>query len=340
MRYMILPGDLGLRALAVWAALTWWLGRRPAALAKEAWDAAAIHVAWTGAVARGAWARILAVAVPVIYGAAALQLAGQVPSRVDTSPLNHRQILEEGWNLKPEGAAQMEADLARRPEDLKTRVILMSYYYQKMMPEPRARLLLWLIENHPDSGVFLVAYDVASPSAFAGSTEADFLKAKALWLQQAERFPANGHVLANAAQALAPRDPELAFSLVKRARTAEPANSEWTVWLARVYARAVRLSIAGGRDKLRVFSSQGTTYPGRLGFALSFTQSESLKQELETSRDAALVGETGEALVFETRRLLDHPAAGPEPHSSAAFGEHLLERARSLDPANPRWHAE
>ena len=61
-------------------------------------------------------------------------------------------------------------------------------------------------------------------------------------------------------------------------------------------------------------------------------------KDLEMSADAALVGETGEMLVEEVAGIVERgqPKTSEMTHS-ADFGRLLLERARSLEPANPRW---
>jgi hypothetical protein len=64
-----------------------------------------------------------------------------------------------------------------------------------------------------------------------------------------------------------------------------------------------------------------------------------LKKELETSSDAALVGETGELLTSEAA-FLTTTRTTPEIAASDAFGKSLLKRARALEPVNPRWQRQ
>ena len=88
--------------------------------------------------------------------------------------------------------------------------------------------------------------------------------------------------------------------------------------------------------------------------SLPLSMSERLTNELESSTDTPLVGATGEALVIETSLLRQFRASAQvmpkrfdvvdgvylELTKSAAFGERLLEKARNLDPENPRWRRE
>ena len=115
----------------------------------------------------------------------------------------HEAILTEGWHTSPAEAAQLESQLASHPQDVAARVRLISYYYQQMIAEPRARHILWLIENHPEAEVFRFASDVTSLEVtwHGLNRAADSDKARALWLRQAERFSTDTAVPANAAQA-------------------------------------------------------------------------------------------------------------------------------------------
>jgi hypothetical protein len=251
----------------------------------------------------------------------------------------YQSILAEGWKVTPAEAVQFESELARDPENLSLRTRLLSYYYQYMISEPRLRHVVWLIENHPDADVFLAAGDITAMSRnWTGLNEAaDYQRVKALWLRQTERFSTNPKVLANAAMALTEADSEVSLELVKRARGIEPGNPEWTNWLAGIYKLAARSSFAGGYGNIRVFAGAPQDRNTLPSFSLPLAASDALKRELATSTDAALVGGTGEALVRESRLLMRGPAISPEVEQSAAFGEHLLARARALEPDNPRW---
>jgi hypothetical protein len=64
---------------------------------------------------------------------------------------------------------------------------------------------------------------------------------------------------------------------------------------------------------------------------------ERMENELETSTDASLIGVTGQLLVEEIGLLRRPERDTPEMVNSADFGRRLLERARSLEPDDPRW---
>ncbi len=302
------------------------------------------------AVTGGAWAVMLALALPAVYAAAAIQLEPDAPRQATVAPDSglgketYLSILGKGWQLTPEAAAQLESGLARDPHNVAARVRLISYYYQRMIAEPRARHVLWLIENHPEANVFRVAgavTDMRFPGWAGLNTQAGYDRAKQLWLQQTERHPADTRILANAAAALS--DPEIQLRLVRQARAVEPGNPEWTTWLASTYARAVRDVLfahepgTGSRSFTGAGRQRGSVWSG---IQMPLPMAEHLMAELETSNDAALVEETGELLVEEMALLQRVGSETPEMAPSAAFGRSLLERARELDPANPRWQRQ
>jgi hypothetical protein len=298
------------------------------------------------AVTRFSWAVILAAALPLVYSAAAFQLQptaqGTAADQQDNG--THATILAEGWQLTPEAAARLEADLTSNPHNLSARTRLISHYYQRMIAEPRTRHVLWLIENHPDANVFRVASDLTDmtfPGWSGLNTQAGYERARELWLQQTKRRSTDTRILSNAVNALSTRsDPDIKLQLLRQVRTTEPHNPEWTGWLAAVFARASRDVYFAEQPASwpRRFTSVGAQRrEGRFAFPLPLPIARSLKAEIETSTDAALVGETGELLVGEIallRRIGDDTA---ELASSAAFGRTLLERAQVLDPGNPRW---
>ncbi len=250
----------------------------------------------------------------------------------------YQAILTEGWHTSPAEAAQLESQLASHPQDMVARVRLISHYYQQMIAEPRARHILWLIENHPEAEIFQIASDVTSLEVtwHGLNNVADQDKARVLWLRQLQRFSSDTAVLASAAQAL---PVEESIPVVRRLRILEPSNPVWTVNLASVYARAVRdVFYASSRTRQRAMAGpvryrdiwwMRLPVPGK-------ELAERLKSELEASSDAALLGVTGQLLV-EQLVVLGEQDQTEEVAKSAAFGKQLLEWARRLDPNNPEW---
>jgi hypothetical protein len=255
--------------------------------------------------------------------------AAELPESARAAYDAHQAILSQGWKTTPAEAAQLESQLARHPQDVAARTRLISYYYQQMIAARRARHILWLIENHPEADVFLVASDVTqmAPAWHGLNSAADWEEARMLWLREAERFSSHPTVLANAAQALPVED---SMRLMRRLRSLEPSNAVWTVNLASIYARAVRDVFYAGEPAAGRGFAGWVRYRETWHMALPFAGpalAAKLKKELETSSDAGLVGATGELLVEEPASLGENGQA-PEAMRSAAFGKQLLERAR------------
>lgn len=250
----------------------------------------------------------------------------------------HQAILTDGWHTSPAEAMQLEAQVVSHPQDVAARVRLISYYYQQMIAEPRARHILWLIENHPEAEIFQVASDVTSLEVtwHGMDSAAERDKALALWLRQFERFSSDPVVLAGAAQAL---PAEESIRVMRRLRRLDPSHPTWTVNLASMYAQAVRdvfyasnpVPRRGMRGPVRYRDIWWLRVP-----VAGPELAEKLKSELETSYDAALVGVTGELLV-EQLAVQSEQDQTPDLVKGAAFGRQLLERARRLDPNNPEW---
>jgi hypothetical protein len=220
------------------------------------------------------------------------------------------------------------------------RLRLISYYCQYTLQEPRVRHVLELIETHPDADAFRDADLIThiSPSDPSSNRPADYGRARALWQQQASRFPTNTKVLSNAAMAVSSGNPELALRLVKATRSADPGNMEWTRWLAKIYSDAIRWSFWDGKSTM-TFTGDAEDFR-HSPFELPSSMRDGVKRELETSTDAALVGATGDALVREVRLLReksgDRPGRSslitPELQRLVEFGEMLRGRARTLLP--------
>jgi hypothetical protein len=233
-------------------------------------------------------------------------------------------ILADGWKLTSASAAKLEADVERDPENLNAHIRLLSYYTQYIVePELRSKHLLWLIERHPDSDVFQLNTVVTAVAPdYSGVDSPNIERARALWLQQAERFSTNAKVLANAATVLASSDSRIAFELLQRLRALEPQNPEWLDWQAEVYALAVRSSFADGHPRVLGMQAKPAHFP----FYLPVVESRLLKSELESSTDLALLGCTADVLLRELARL----PVDPEIQASEAFAKQLRLRVQQL----------
>lgn len=258
------------------------------------------------------WAAIVACALPVVYGAAALQVA---PS--SSEPGAHpglAQLLTEGSKLSPAEAQQLEEQLRRDPEDLAARGKLISYYFSTVPQQRQPRLdhVYWLIEHHPESDItryFSFVFRFSPP---------DEEHVKTLWSDQAALHPNDARVLANAAEFLGRGNQFVEKDLLERARQADPLNPEWLKRLADLFSRAISHSFP---DQTRIVPHVETSF------------AEAAKAEIQSSSDALLVGTVGE---FLSSGWIGGNRLAP---GQLDFAELLLNRAQDLDPGNQEWPA-
>ena len=95
------------------------------------------------------WAAIAACALPLVYSAAALQVA-QPSSEPATHP-GIPQMLTEGSTLSAAEAQELEEQLAHGSDDLAIRGKLISYYHAHSMADPFREHVYKIIQQHPES---------------------------------------------------------------------------------------------------------------------------------------------------------------------------------------------
>lgn len=137
----------------------------------------------------------------ILVSLAALLLTGaaaQSPAPGDS----YLDILSQGAKLTAVEAQAVEDSLRTNPEDLAARGKLIAHYFVGQDREAWSRHVFWLIEHHPESPIagFNFASISAPPSLL--NDQADYKRAKDLWLEQTRRHPEDPRVLANAARVL------------------------------------------------------------------------------------------------------------------------------------------
>jgi len=264
----------------------------------------------SGLMKKSTWIAVLACALPLVYSAAALQLAQPTPGPVRRG--GWAQMLTEGSKLSAAEAQELEAEIAGGADELTTRGELISYYHSHNMPDPFREHVYWLIEHHPEAEFSVYASNMQLGSAL----DAEHLKT--LWQNAVAAHAYNAQVVANAAQYIGETDQFLEEELLKHARQLEPSNPQWLKLLADLLTRAMS----------RSFQDQTPVVPH-----VEATFANAAKSELETSTDALLVGTVGEFLA-------SGPPGGRSPDpAQTEFAEHLLNRAQTLGPDNPEWPA-
>src|SRR5262245_13638262 len=95
--------------------------------------------------------------------AAALTLLASTAASVRASYDSAHQAAAAGSQLSEAAAAALEQKLAKAPDDLETRTVLLGYYFRGQYGSPehqaaRRRHVLWVIRNHPDAEVAGLPY--------------------------------------------------------------------------------------------------------------------------------------------------------------------------------------
>jgi hypothetical protein len=221
--------------------------------------------------------------------------------------------LVDGRELQTGDAADLEKRVERDPNDVESRARLIAHYLHAGNEAEWARHTIWMIENRPEHEV-RIYFHTRWPAPVGSPSETD-LRIRAAWLEQVDQRPADPRILAYAARAMAFVDPVKAVELNGRVRVLDPHN---------------QLAL-GGLITVHHHSLLSTLLPERSGHASFPSEVASrLKVELESSTDAEVLGRIGQMMVHT-------PAPEAARDDILQAGKRLLERAHTLDPANPRW---
>lgn len=271
---------------------------------------------------------LLLISLAAAVLASPLQAAQEsMASALEGSP--EFRLLTEGWALSPQDVAVLERRVAENPDDADSRKLLISYYFQHAQRESRLRHIHWMIENDPGSDIFdFRGAFVPALESPLGGPEA-FQRVRELWLEQVRKHPQRPRAFANAAQMLWQDDPERAAEFWRRALTLKPDKREWIFLLARLHAF--------------VLQTDGRMHPTTSWSAERKALADRFVAELRTSNDALLIGQVGEILTPpvglppELRKIRGKQAWPPRLFGMTELAEELLQRARKLQPNEPRW---
>jgi TonB family protein len=288
----------------------------------------------SGVLSAGRWWAAVAVAAPVIGLVAAAQIPAARPARGDVSP--SWQYIQEGFQIKPDMARELEVIVERDPDDLASRGKLLAYYLYNVKHDEVARHARWVVEHYPGSelaasGIVQGAYRIIGDRdpARLEQSQRDF---NALWLRQAALHDGDGRVVGNAGRALMTSDPSEAERLLVRALQLDSTNGRWKKALAELYAGAIRSD---------AYSQTGASSFGRLvtmgpGFAAH------ARSQLEKSADGEVIGLTGAELAIYVLHTME---SGPGMEAQiaqargqvASAGRALLTRALVITGPREEW---
>lgn len=260
------------------------------------------------------------VAAIVIAAAALVQLERPIPAHAAAQARDTRFFL--GWlgnaddpssQISPATAAARERQLVANPDDKAARRDLSVFYYNTGQNERRLELIYWLIEHHPDSRLFSFMSMLILPGH---DGEASYMAAVVRWRAAVALFPENPYVLLNAAKAIGESDRNEEVALLKKGQALD--RERFTKLLARFYSRV--LSFAAER-----------------GPATEAESADAVRNDLNSSRDALLLGTTGALLVSDAANAALTARPSYDIGAVRTTAIELLVRAQSLDPENQQW---
>lgn len=142
-----------------------------------------------------------------------------------------------GHQLGAKEAGDLEAAVAKQPDDLSSRTKLLGYYFGSRSrsagtKEKRRNHILWIIRNHPEAVTLGLPYggidSILDPDGHQ--------EAKKLWQEQIQAHPQNAALLGNAAKFVLFSDADLAEELFKKAANLAPGDPQWPDQLGLLYS--------------------------------------------------------------------------------------------------------
>ncbi|PYR89060.1 MAG: hypothetical protein DMF84_25470 [Acidobacteria bacterium] len=230
--------------------------------------------------------------------------------------------------MTPEQVVQLEAAVARNPEDLGSREKLLLYYgYRERKLDAgemaaRREHVLWTIDHHPESEL------AGSWGMRLFTTNKDpnpdpdgYAQAKQLWLAQIGRDHPPVHVFVNAAHFFETADKPLAEANWLKAAEREPGK--WSPELGRLYAFTLMGSNASmPLNVLRNVSMTDAHSP----------YAQQVRQKLDSSSDVKLLTSAGQYLLFARQFNTMGETASSIDFDVQRLGIKYLQRALELDP--------
>jgi Flp pilus assembly protein TadD len=142
-----------------------------------------------------------------------------------------------GLKLNAKQAAELEAAVAKNPDDLSARTKLLGYYCTSRHTSDDAKAanrkhVLWIIKNQPEAEIAGTPFCQID----ASSDPDGYHEAKQLWLAAMHAQPKNSTILGHAAQFVFLHDRALAEDLLKQVRQLEPKEPKWSDQLGHLYA--------------------------------------------------------------------------------------------------------
>jgi hypothetical protein len=142
-----------------------------------------------------------------------------------------------GRSLAADTVEEYESASRLQPGDLAVRILLLGYYSGRQFESDAARItrqahVLWVIEHAPTSDVAKTPF-VGLHRRLDGAA---YERGVQLWMTHVAAQPEDTSILGNAAHFLINNDKVKCGELLRRARSLEPANPEWSDRLGQLYS--------------------------------------------------------------------------------------------------------
>jgi tetratricopeptide (TPR) repeat protein len=149
-----------------------------------------------------------------------------------------------GGELTELDAQILEEHLSLQPDDLRSRMRLVSYLDDKGSQADAERIghILWIVNNHPDLCKYVV------PALAVGKNSEVYEQARSAWLEQLANNPSSLKILINAATIFRGQEDDLVLKILERAQAVAPHSLEVESNLANHY-RCVALAEDGESAK-------------------------------------------------------------------------------------------
>lgn len=141
-----------------------------------------------------------------------------------------------GGALNAKQVSDLEAALAKYPDDLSGRTMLLGYYFlPRCTPDEkitRRNHIFWIIKNRPEAEIADTPYCLIDENL----DNEGYRQGKLLWANQLRAHPEDCIIIGHAARFLTIHDRTLAAELLKRTKKLEPTNPKWPDQLGHLYA--------------------------------------------------------------------------------------------------------
>jgi beta-lactamase regulating signal transducer with metallopeptidase domain len=245
--------------------------------------------------------------LPALYLTAAARSADTQEQPKAAAVFNWERIA----TMTPEDAARLEST----PEDLDAQVKLTSYYQLKREEEPYTQHLLWIIQNHPDSeDLTAVEYGFRRGQMLSAENHAKILAA---FEDAMAAHPTNPVIEYNAVRFIIGTDALRALDMLHALESSDPSNRDkYKQDIGTIYIAAELNDIAPSSqiNNVLISNENGTL----------------LRSQLESSRDANLLANTGRMLIELNRPSHNNPVQFNR-------GIELIQQAIAVDPGNKEW---